>query len=410
MRSLAVTLSLVLLLILVVPHDTLNLTPVQELSFRHHYNLVAWEVTNLPAKWLHWLRNAVFPFRHESGQRLEAVTDYFRLEQEARALREELERAVAMTSADASDVERRLESLRRQTEDLRPQIEETLEAAISDVLRKKDIPFSAGRFVFPPVDFALDRLPTLLVISPRDRIERKEDILLVPQIPVQAREALEEQITRQEDLSALVTGLGGISTYPSIISGGDLRSALITANHEWLHQYLFFRPLGQSYGRDADMASINETTANIFGEELGNLAFTHLTGEAAPVAPPSAPEPCPQDQFCFNREMHQTRLHVDQLLAEGKVEEAEAYMERRRQVFVKHGHYIRKLNQAYFAFHGTYADSPTSVSPIHEQLQEVRQASASLGTFIHTVAGISSYEEFTTLLHELQGGQSSTPP
>ena len=404
MRSLAITLSLVLLLILAVPHDTLNLTPVQELSFRHHYNLVAWEVTNLPAKWFRWLGNAVWPFRQERGQRLESITEYFRLKQEAGALREELERALATASADASDVERRLESLQHQTEDLRPQVEEALEAAISDVLRKEDIPFGIGRFVFPPVDFALDRLPTLLVISPRDRIERKEDILLVSQIPMQAREALEEQITRQENLSALVTGLGGISTYPSIIGGGDLRSTLVTASHEWLHQYLFFRPLGQSYGRDADMASLNETTANIFGEELGNLVFTRLTGEAAPVAPPSAPEPCPQDQFCFNREMHQTRLHVDQLLAEVKVEEAEAYMERRRQVFIEHGYNIRKLNQAYFAFHGTYADSPTSVSPIHGQLQEVRQASASLGAFIHTVAGVSSYEEFTALLQELRGG------
>ena len=33
-------------------------------------------------------------------------------------------------------------------------------------------------------------------------------------------------------------------------------------------------------------------------------------------------------------------------------------MEQRRQLFVENGYYIRKLNQAYFAFYGAYADVP----------------------------------------------------
>ncbi len=48
----------------------------------------------------------------------------------------------------------------------------------------------------------------------------------------------------------------------------------------------------------------------------------------------------------------------DELLAAGKIEEAEAYMEARRQVFWDNGYAIRKLNQAYFAFYGAYADVP----------------------------------------------------
>jgi hypothetical protein len=39
----------------------------------------------------------------------------------------------------------------------------------------------------------------------------------------------------------------------------------------------------------------------------------------------------------------------------GKVELAEEFMEERRQFFWKKGYHIRKLNQAYFAFHGAYA-------------------------------------------------------
>ena len=403
MRSLAITFSLALLLALAVAHDTLRPSAVQQLSVRYHYNLVGWEVANLPDKWLYWLGNAAFPFRQESGDRLEAVQEYFRLRQEAGALQGDLDRAVATAEAGTSDLERRLKSLRSQIEELRPQVEETLEAAITDVLREEGVPFRVWEFIFPPVDFTLDRLPSQLVTSPRHRIQRTEDVLLAPGLPVQEREALEERIARQEDISALVTGIGGISTYPAILGPGDLRGTLVTASHEWLHNYLFLRPLGQRYNRDANMSSLNETMANIFGEELGDQVFARLTGEA-PLPRQRGPQaPCPEDQFCFNQEMHQTRLEVDRLLAEGKVEDAEAYMEQRRQVFVEQGYYIRKLNQAYFAFHGTYADSPASISPIYEQLQEVRQAFASLGAFIHTMDGISSYDEFTTLLDRIRG-------
>ena len=404
MRRLVIILFMVLLLALSMAHDTLRLSPVQQISVRYQFNLVIWSAANLPAKWLHWLRTAVSPFHETSAQRLEAVRDYFRLNTEAGTLQGELDRAVATQSTDVSDLERRLAVSRHQLDGLRPQVEETLEAAITDVLREEGIPIGLGKFVFPPVDFALDRPPSVLVISPRDRIERIESIPLAPAIPAQIRDELEERIFGQEDLSALVENTGGISTYPSIIYHGDLRSALITASHEWLHQYLFFRPLGQSYWRDSDMASLNETMANVFADELGNRVFTHLTGEVVPDAPGDVPERCPQDEFCFDQEMRQTRLRVDQLLAEGKVEEAEAYMGQQRQVFVEHGYYIRKLNQAYFAFHGTYADSPASVSPIYGQLQEVRRASLSLGAFVHSIAGVSSYQEFTALLDSLQNG------
>ncbi len=56
--------------------------------------------------------------------------------------------------------------------------------------------------------------------------------------------------------------------------------------------------------------------------------------------------------------MHTTRVHVDELLAAGKITEAETYMDQRRQVFWDNGYPIRKLNQAYFAFYGAYADVP----------------------------------------------------
>ena len=92
--------------------------------------------------------------------------------------------------------------------------------------------------------------------------------------------------------------------------------------------------------------------------------------------------------------MRVTRLRVDELLAQGKVGEAEAYMGERRQRFVANGHYIRKLNQAYFAFHGTYAASATSVSPIGGEVERLRMAVGSIGDFIRTMASFGSYREF----------------
>lgn len=406
MERLAQAFTLFLVLAVAVPNDNLKLSAVQRLSASYQYNLITWEVSSFPEKWLHWLGNALFPVHPTLERRSAAVREYFQLKREAATIQEKLDLGVATAPDAHKQMERRLDTLRLQSDRLRPQVEEMLEAAVTQVLREQGIPIGIGKIIFPPVDFSLDPLPTLLIISPRQRIELKESILLVPRIPEQTREALENRIAGEQDLSALVEGIGGISTYPSIVHSGDLRGTLITASHEWLHNYLFFRALGQNYYREANMASLNETTANIFGEELGNLAFARLTGEApAQRGPGSAGEPCPQTSFCFREEMRETRLRVDQLLAEGGVVEAEAYMEARRQVFVEHGYVIRKLNQAYFAYHGTYADSPASVSPIYEQLRQVRQASTSLGAFIKTMAGVASYKEFTTLLDRLHAGQ-----
>ena len=104
--------------------------------------------------------------------------------------------------------------------------------------------------------------------------------------------------------------------------------------------------------------------------------------------------------------MRRTRTQVDELLAEGKVEEAERYMEERRQFMVENGFFIRRLNQAYFAFHGTYADSPASVSPVADQLRSLRQRYGSLGALVKAVAQVVEFEEFQRLLSEAGVGDS----
>jgi hypothetical protein len=94
--------------------------------------------------------------------------------------------------------------------------------------------------------------------------------------------------------------------------------------------------------------------------------------------------------------MHETRVTADQLLAEQKIEEAEAYMEKRRQLFWENGYLIRKLNQAYFAFHGAYADAPGGAAgedPVGPAVRALREQSDSLADFVNTIAWMTSFVE-----------------
>jgi hypothetical protein len=110
--------------------------------------------------------------------------------------------------------------------------------------------------------------------------------------------------------------------------------------------------------------------------------------------------------FDFGREMAQTRVRVDELLAQGEVQQAEEYMEQRRQFFWENGYRIRKLNQAYFAFYGAYADAPGEQGddPIGPALLAIRNDSDTLAEFMNRVSAITSLDK----LQEESSGSSDT--
>jgi hypothetical protein len=65
-------------------------------------------------------------------------------------------------------------------------------------------------------------------------------------------------------------------------------------------------------------------------------------------------------------------------------------------VFWDNGYLIRKLNQAYFAFHGAYADVPGGAAgedPVGPAVRALRERSASLEEFVNTIAWMTSFEE-----------------
>jgi hypothetical protein len=395
--------------ILLVSGDSIYLSPVEELAKGHMYSLVQWELENFPDKWLYRMRLFLPGNDMDARAKRDLVLDYFHTRGQELALEGRIERAAFSShivdddSLDALNEE--MSAIKAAQSKILERVEDVMEGEIAAIIEEEGLtmggPLRALGIDFPPVDFHFDSPPRVLVVSPRDRIETVQTILLRPDISLEERDALEKRVLEEESMSALVEGIGGVATYPAIISiGPSVRDALVLATHEWLHHYLFFRPLGQAYNRDPDMTSLNETLASIFGQELGDTVFQRFY--QAPVARLLSPQEVqPQggtDDFDFREEMHQTRLQVDLLLDEGKVEEAEQYMELRRQFLSEHGSFIRKLNQAYFAFHGTYGDSPSSVSHVYEQLISLRATSPSLGAFVRQVSSVSTYADFLKML------------
>lgn len=370
----------------------------------YRYSIVAWELNHLPDNALRRLA-ALWPGREElpRAERLAQAQEFFDLGLERRRwARRQRQNTAAYRPPTVQELTA-LSRRERRRQELRPAAEATVEAELSRILAAQGITAPWGG-VFPPVDAVFGGPPSVLVVSPRNRIARQESVLLRPGISPAVKAEIEQELLRAANLSALVEDTGGLSVYPSIVLDTvGLRYALEITAHEWLHQWLFFRPLGRNFQASPEMLTLNETVASVAGAELGDLAWAAMTGRPRPPNPVTAaaassdPPPLPARAaggFDFTAEMRQTRIRTEELLAAGQIDAAEAYMERRRQYFVANNYYIRKLNQAYFAFYGSYATGPGSVSPIGGQVWELRRRSPTLKDFLERAAQFGSYREF----------------
>jgi hypothetical protein len=290
-----------------------------------------------------------------------------------------------------------------QTDDAAEQ-EKLIEERVRDAFSGQGIYNPLDRFItlkigFPPVNIYIGKLPRILIVSPRDRIENIRDITLLPDITEEDMEAIEAEIEAL-GYSSVVEGLGGLSTFPSYITDdADISFIIDTTAHEWLHIYLAFTPLGfvkllDTIGirQDYDISTMNETVADIVGKEIGRTVYDKYYAQPEAANTPAEPAP---GNFNFNKAMREIRLVVDSYLAKGEIDTAEKFMAEKRQYLEDNGYYIRKLNQAYFAFHGAYADGPTSVSPIGDELKKLRSQSSSLKEFLDRVAAMTSRRDLT---------------
>jgi len=379
--------------------------PISKATAPFRYDLTGWEIRHLANRWLYKIGHLF-----DDGPSLEEEDDmlqrYFTLAADVVSLEQQL------AGGEDESLRSNLEEKRKEQQRLENKVEAILEKRVSKVVEDEGLTtslplFSKMRFVFPPLDFEFDQPPRVLVISPRDHISLDRAILLRRGLTSEQVTALEDE-TAASGVSSLVMNISGIATYPSTVPEyASYEEALETVAHEWLHQYLFFHPLGSHYFDNDTLRTLNETVANIGGRQIADLVQQRLPLPQSNLA--VADGAGEESLIDFRAEMHELRLEVDRLLSEGKVGEAEALMEEKRKFLAENGFYIRKINQAYFAFRGLYGDTPASSSLIGPKMLALQRLSPSLGDFIRSVAGITSEEELDRLLAERAIG-SLTPP
>lgn len=301
----------------------------------------------------------------------------------------------------STDLRNELDELYHRRVELAPVAEAVLQDQISQVVSEMGL--GVGGQPIPPVLYHSTPLPLALIVSPRDVIRQDANISLTPDLTLEQRTALEDAVDEALNVSSLVVGIGGVGLYPTMVmQTSDLNWLSEVVAHEWVHNFLTLRPLGVNYLTSPELRTMNETAASIAGIEIGRAVMEWFYPELAPPPPQDAPpaaenhEPTEPPPFDFRAEMRETRVMVDQLLAEGKIEEAEEYMEQRRAFFWENGYRIRKLNQAYFAFYGAYADQPGGAAgedPVGAAVRELRAQSQSLEVFLKHISWMSSFEQ-----------------
>jgi hypothetical protein len=383
----------------------------------YEFNLVRWEFEHFPNKWLYLLGRAIRHDRLTPAEEDASIVRYFQLNAEIR----DLERQLAQQERDRGSLDRVDPALRQQLErrtrerrsiqnDVEAAMERRLTAVLNDEGLALTLWFLPGqpRLVWPPVDITFAQPSRLLVTSPRDRIVLLNSSFVRSDLSLDQVFALEEQTeAAQPNLSALVISVGGYATYPAVIpEGRDYATSIDTIAHEWTHHYLAFRPLGQRYFSSRDLTTINETVADISGRDLAGLLQSRFPVDLPPAASPPAASTQPD----IDKELRELRIAVEGLLQQGRVKEAEERMEETRRQLAAQGVFIRKINQAYFAFHGLYGDSALSISPIGPKVQTVRSLTGSVGDFLRTVSGVTSVDSLDRLIGLLEARHAPAVP
>jgi hypothetical protein len=412
---------IVVILLLSLSFSNARITELRDrvhiLAVAQAFDFASWTIN---AVWVKLTQSAISAPRYfQPQEQHRLVREYLQLVNDVQKTQDDIKLLYSNPSikdpaAASAALRGKLETLTQRLNSLAPFAEAVLEMQVTKVL--KDIGLTSGGQPIPWVLYHTTPLPQNLVISSRAKIEQQTSYVLQPDLSLEQAVALENNMDTRLKVSSLVVNIGGLAAYPTMImrtSALDWLSSTIA--HEWIHIYLGRYPLGMNYETSPELRTMNETTASIAGGEIGKIVMqryypelltqdatspqliSHLIGGASPD---NAPPP-----FDFRAEMHTTRVHTDELLAQGKIDEAEAYMEQRRQVFWDNGYPIRKLNQAYFAFYGAYADVPGGAAgedPVGPAVRALRAQSGSLKEFLERIAQMTSFAELQKAVGQKQ--------
>lgn len=373
---------------------------VQRYTRAQEFEFLGWTVDALATKFSQFSLGTSTHLPAEARPSL--VLEYFDLVSQASALEGQANEIFSDPSiqdpeSQAEAAQAQLTQVRRRLSQIQAVAESVLAEQASVILTELGLDLEGE--VLPPVAFHFSRTPLALIASPRDVIRQEANVQLNPGLSIGERIQLENEVQAGTDLSALVVPIGGLGTYPTMIQESSAVSWVVeTIFHEWVHNYLTFHPLGLNYNSSPELRTMNETVASILGRELGREALRRYYPEYLPP-PPSEPEGAPKSEppsFDFRAEMRETRVTVDRLLAMGSIKQAEEYMQARRQFFWDHGYHIRKLNQAYFAFYGAYADEPGGAAgedPVGEAVRSLWDRVQDPRQFLRLVAWMDDYSD-----------------
>lgn len=427
----------------------LNWNAVSAIVRNYQFDYVSWEINALATKTSQALWGG-HPYMTEEA-RSQFVRDYMADLEQARQLEGQIQTiytdpTVADPEAVTADLRAARDALRNDLESRQPLAESILEGQVSDVL--VDEGFGTLGQVLPPVSMHFTRMPYLLVVSPRDEIERAVE-LTIDQLPLEEIVEIEERIFAERDMTSLIVPLGGMALFPAMIAETtNLTWAVETFAHEWIHHYLFFFPLGMNYfsvtGSGRETMIINETTADTFGKEIRQLVLQRYYPELATANAPMQYTPTlisnqrQEEPLDLGRVMHVTRVRVDKALmdiqgiqakadvltahnltdkadafteqAQTLIVDMEDYMEERRVLLYENGWRIRKLNLAYFAFYGGYQAGGRpgvgGADPIGPAVQDIRAMSPTLHDFVVAMRGITTRDELLQVRDQMQASAS----
>ena len=383
---------------------------LQRILQQREFDFLVWEVKAIVSK-----AQGVFGGGQQyvdETARQELVLDYLQNIREARRLEAQIKQIYTDPEVDDPDadslvLQEQLTAVRLLIDQQQIIAEAIIQDQVAAILAEEG--FAVSGQTWPPVLMHMTPLPSVLVTSPRDFIEKKHQLALEHGLSTPTQDVIETAVTDDLNLSALIVPIGGAGSYPTMITESSNINWLIEVTaHEWVHNWLTLKPLGAMYPFDTDVRIINETVASLVDVELGQKIVARYYPEYLPTPVDEttlAPQPQEQEPpaFDFRVEMAETRIEADALLAAGQIQEAENYMEERREVFVENGYNIRKLNQAYFAFYGAYAAVPGGAqgsNPIGPMLRDIRDNTDSVQDFLHTVAPITSLADLEEL-HQL---------
>jgi hypothetical protein len=388
---------------------------IRAYSRKHEFEYLGWSVDAVWEKLQ--MYSLGLPKRLPQEQTRGVIDQTMHLAREIRILENEINQNLAdpATQTDDMSLTDLFDELQETETNYRffAAVSETIfEQQISEVLTQNQLSFSGQPM--PPVLFRFSPLPKALIVSPRHVIRQDANLSLTPDLTLETMLDIEQQIAEDLNVSTYVTDIGGVGTYPAmVLQSFNLEWLISTVAHEWAHNFLTLRPLGINYGTSAELRTMNETTADIVGYSIqyGLIALYYpelLPNLSTPLIEQPPPAPAEEPTFDFAYEMYLTRTEVDRLLAIGSIEQAEEYMEMRRLFFWENGYRIRKLNQAYFAFHSAYVNAPSTgeegqtgaagQDPVGPAVWQLFENSPSLKSFLQQVAWLTSFEQLEARL------------